>query len=428
MNRPRQSHTRTCLGLLAVTLGLGLARERAGAHGLPPAAVAIVAQDEQGPRIVRLTAGLALRQADGAYRYVCPALWGDADSLPAYALPDQPAVVLSSTGLWLLQSDGNATRHPDALAEGYALDLAAQGGKLFVLRSVERTGSEIIQVSATQVTRIWRDAQLWTSLTAGADFLAVARLTEGDRLAQRKLTPDGRGLSDAEAAAPAGTVNVLARAAGSKLYLVLAYNGGRQLGKLDDGGWNPLHSANAAIAGPVQLEGAGTYVALDGSLSQLEGGALVPFEAARDAAVSCLDCYERHCYACTREGVQALTPAGLAAPTFDLSKLVSPAVAGVSDEIAAQCELQWQHLRFDLLAFGVSLREDGPGAGPAPAAVGGEPVGASGGTPAGGDAPKPAADGRGCSCGLLGRTNGSGALALGELLLVGGLRLRRPRR
>jgi len=428
MNPSPQPHRGVWLAVLMIMSMLALARGRAAAHGLPPAAVAVVSQDERGPTIVRLTAGLALRQADGAYRYVCPALWGDAESLPAYALPDQPAVVLSSTGLWLLHDDGSATRHPETLAEGYALDLAAQGGKLFVLRSVDRTGSEIIQVTATQIASVWRDAGLWTSLAAGTDFLAVARLTHDDRLAQRKLSPDGRMLSEAEVAAPPGAVNVLARAAGDELYLAVAYNGGRQLGKLDASGWTPVQTANAAIAGPVQLQDAGAYLAVDGSLSRLEDGALVALEAASGHAVTCLGCYVGQCYACTREGLRALDAVGLAATTFDLSKLVAPAVASLSPALAATCDLQWQHLRFDLLGFGVSLREDEG----APAASGGGPsratdavTGEAGALGAAGGAPKPAANGGGCSCGLLGRPTRSNAIALAVLLLGGGLRRRR---
>ena len=265
---------------LALWVGMLALAGRASAHGLPPAAIAIVAQDAQGARVVRLTAGLAVREDDGDYRFVCPSAWGDVDSLPAHALPDQAVVVLSSSGLWLLQDDGTLTRHPDAQAQGYAFDLAALGGKLFVLRTRDRTGSEILEVSATQVKSIWRDASLWTSLTAGADFLAVARLTEDDRLAQKRLTAAGELLDSAEAEAPAGTVNVQARGAGSELYLSLALNGGRQLGKLDADGWQRIHTASAAIAGPVQLGQAGAVLALDGSLARLDGDALEPLPAA----------------------------------------------------------------------------------------------------------------------------------------------------
>ena len=397
------------------------------AHGLPPAAVAVVAQDAQGPRIVRLTAGLALRESDGDYRFVCPNAWGDVDSLPAYALPDEPAVVLSSSGLWLLQDDGSVTRHPDARADGYAFDLAAQGDKLFVLRTHDRTGSEIIEVSATQVKSLWRDAALWTSLSAGSDFLAVARLTQDDRLAQKRLTPRGEVLSSNEGQAPAGTVNVLARGVGNELFLTLAFNGGRHLGRLDDSGWKPVQSANAAIAGPVQLEEGGVYLALDGSLARLDSSALAPLEAASSTPLSCLGCYGTQCYACTRDGLKALEASGLGATTFELSKLVRPRVEGMSDEDAARCELQWEHFRFDLLAFGVSLRE-GEDAAPAavggrtaPAAAGGSMAGASGNA-----APKPAAD-AGCSCALPGRPAAGSGVLLMLASLVFGRSLRRRR-
>jgi len=401
---------RAWLRLLVCLPALWFPTAPLAAHGLPPAPVAIVAQDAQAPRIVRLAAGFALRHTDGAYRYVCPALWGDVESLPAYALPGQPAVVLSSAGLWLLHEDGRVSAHPDPLAAaGSPFDLAAVSGKLYVLRSPDRRSSELVEVTAERVTRVWQDAALWTTLAAGDDFLAVARLSEDDQLVQQTLSTSGVPRQRMQAAAPAGSVNVLARAAGSDVYLVLANHAGRQLGRLGADGFEMLQSARATIAGPVHGEDGRVYVALDGKLALLQGGSLLQLEEASGANVSCLGCYERQCYACTGAGVQPLTAAGLDAPTFELAQLAPPQLDGLSGELESACDLQWEHLRFDLLGLGIEPREPAP---LSPTAGNLAPAAGSGPT-AGRNAP--AADsGEGCSVGA--RPSGAHALELLALL------------
>jgi hypothetical protein len=153
----------------------------------------------------------------------------------------------------------------------------------------------------------------------------------------------------------------------------------------------------------------------------LEDGALTPLEA---ASVSCLGCYEQQCYACTRDRILPLDAAGLGAASFDLSKLVPPTLTGLDQETATSCDLQWQHLHFDMLAFDASLQAPAANSSNVIAATGGV-SGAPrvGGAGAAGSAPKPAADG-GCSAPLGGLT-GSDALALVALVLSRGLRRRR---
>jgi MYXO-CTERM domain-containing protein len=255
--------------------------------------------------------------------------------------------------------------------------------------------------------------------------VGVARLTDDDRLAQQKLSPEGAPLASAQAKAPPGTVNVLARAAGSELYLVVSYNGGRQLGQLDASGFRILSSASASIHGPVQGAGAEAYLALDGALSRMQAGTVSQLAEASSTPVSGLGCYEQQCYACTRDGIAPLTAAGLGSLTFELSSLVPPALAGLPQGTADMCDLQWQHFRFDLLGLGVELREPAAaGSGTASLPIAGN--GAAAGNPSLPQATAPAAKSGGCNL-TQGTRSGSPGWALSGLALLWRWRTRRRR-
>lgn len=344
----------------------------------------MVSKNERGPVVVRLTAGLALRQAASTYRFVCPAAWGDSDALPGYGLPNGPAVLLSSKGLLLMRDDGSVAQHPDAGAQGTPIDIVALAGKLYVLR-VRGTGSEIIEVDQDRVHSVWSDATLWTTLAAGDDFLAVARLSDDDRLEQLRLSPSGMQLDSARAAAPSGAVAVSARALGKDLFLNVAWSGGRQLGALSASGFNVVQRASAAIAGPVQAPDGTRYIALDSALSRMAAdGALTPVPTT--TPIDCLGRYADALYACTREGIQSLGESGLGELSFDLAQLAPPDLSGLAAEPASACDLQWQHFRFDLLSLGITPLD------PSTAGGGGQAAGSPADmpAPAGQPAPSPA--------------------------------------
>jgi hypothetical protein len=350
---------------LGVIAGTAAVARPALAHGPAPSAVAVVAQDDLGPRVVRLTSGLALRQPDGSYGYLCPALWSDTDAVGAYGLPGQPVVILASSGLHLLHDDGTVTPHPDPLAAGSAFDIAALGGKLYVLRIKGSTGSEIVEVTSEAVKSIWTDTQLWTTLAAGDDYLALARLGDGDDVDQLRLSPEGTVLDKASANGPPAPLIVFARTLGHELYLAVTANGGRTLGQLKSGSFVTTQNASAAIAGPVQASSGAVFVALDSALDRMDGATLTPITT--DTPINCLSHYETHSYACTREGVQALLPEGLGALSFQLAQLTAPKLDKLTGTAADTCGQQWEHLRFDLLGLGITLNSESLAAGGAAA-------------------------------------------------------------
>lgn len=399
-SRPRRRRPRCALLSVALSV-LGFSSPLA-AHGPPPAALAILAEDARGPTFVRLHGGLARRERSDQFRYLCPAAWGDELALPAAAIPDGPIVVASARGLVVLDSEGRASPHSDPHAVGASSDFAELGASLFALR-VADGATEVLAIDAMRVRTVFSEPGSWASIAATDDSLGLQRLN-GERLEQLRITADGAVLDRSLARSPEGAYLVLARATARELYAVVATPRGRELGQIDAGAWRSLELTGAAIAGPIELPDGRALVALDGQLG--------PLSSPRDVLegvppVSCLGRLGAHAYACTRAGVSDLEDTRLADPIFSLSSLGPPDLDRVDEPQRAACQLQWEHVRFDLLAFGVALRE--------PVEVEPELVDAGDSADAAADSGK-ARDRSGCGVG--GAPGRGGALALFAALVA----------
>jgi len=362
---------------------------RALAHGPVPTALSIVDEDAAGPTLVRLNSGLARRESADVYRYVCPAAWGDEVVLPAARIVGGPAVVAGGRGLFLIDPAGRVTTHPDPNAAGSSIDFAVIGEQLFVLR-IARGVTEVLEVDATRVRRIFSESGNWTTIAATSDAIGLQRLHES-RIEQLRIAPDGTVIDRVSAPEPDDSILVLARATSRELYAVLTTPAGRELGRIESGRWVRLEAASASIAGPVETPDGEPFVALDSELIQLpeprgalEG--LVP--------VSCLGRLGSLAYACTRDGLSVLSSSGLSGPLFELSSLQPPDLALVDEAQSEACQVQWQHFRFDLLALGLTLNES-PAQGGAGGATGAG--GAKAPSAADGGEADPAGDADGCA-------------------------------
>jgi MYXO-CTERM domain-containing protein len=349
------------VGVLA-WLGLlwaGSHADRAAAHGAPPAALSILDRDARGPRMVRLTGGLAQRDAaGGSYRMICPAAWGDDLALPAISLSSGSTVIAGGQGLMLLARDGVASAHPDPLAAGPSSDLARLGDQIFALRT--RAGrSELLAVDASHVTLMFSDSAPWSSLAATEDSIGLQRLEDG-RLEQLRLAADGTQLGRESAPAPMNATFVSARATGRELYALVGTAFGRELGRIEADRFQPLATAEATIAGPVELADGRLLVAIDSIVSELADGDRALRPLADLPPVSCLARTGADAYACTREGVIALAGDVVGAELFQLARLQPPDLQRVAEAQRALCGLQWEHFRFELLTIGIEVEADVP--------------------------------------------------------------------
>jgi hypothetical protein len=340
--------------------------------------------------MIRLTGGYARVIDQSHAEFLCPAAWGDDLVSPAATIPGGPVVVAGSRGLYLVDANGVVKPHPDPLAAKPATDFARLGDKLYLLRSSGES-SEILEVTASQVRTVFTDQGNWTSIAATSSAIGLQRLTD-TRIEQARITADGMVLGRDSAPAPADPILVIARATPEELYAVVATATGRELGQIQGDQWTRIQLASSSIAGPVQVPQGDVFIAVDTELLKFSEPRMV-IESA--PPVSCLGRLGELAYACTRDG---LSPLGgtVGRPLFRLSSMSPPDLTKIAPTLdPSQCETQWEHFRFDLLALGVTLMEppvtadagqggmsEAGAVAPLSAGVGGAPIamaGASGG-------------------------------------------------
>jgi hypothetical protein len=343
----------------AVALGIAsslLAAAHVSAHGPAPSALAIVDDDADGPKMIRLTGGYARRVDASHYQFLCPAAWGDDVVLPAATIPGGPVVVAGGRGLYLVDANGVATPHPDPLAAKPATDFARLGDRLYVLRT-SAEGSEVLEVTPTQLRMVFADSGNWTSIAATASAIALQRLTD-THVEQARITADGSVLGRDSAPAPLEPILVIARATTQEFYAVVATTTGRELGQVQGDQWKRIELASSSIAGPVELPNGESFIAVDTDLVRLpEPQTLLEGMP----PVSCLGRLGDIAYACTRDGLASMSQAGVGQPIFQLASMMPPDLSKIAPTLdPSLCESQWEHFRFDLLALGVTLTEPPP--------------------------------------------------------------------
>lgn len=366
--RSRQRTFALVLGMFALFSPLATAR----AHGPAPAALGVLAWDGEQVELVRLNVGLARRVADGRFRFVCPALWGDERGAPAAPLARGEIVLAAGSGLFVLSGDGAPQPHPDANARGAVVDLVRAGDGLYALR-VAGGQSELLAIDAQRVRAVWNDPSVFFSLAAERERLLALRASELN-LEWQWLDVSGAPGDAGQLALPISVEYAFARLSRELPYALVLEQGRPELGSLASGSWVSIAKGAASIAGPLAVEDA-DLIAVDGQLSQLDGVALEPL--APGPYVTCLDHIGELAYACTREGLARVSASGVGDTLFALSQLAPPDLSAAADQAQREaCDYQWQDLRFDLLALGVQVSLD-----PEPAVDAGAPQADAGARP-----------------------------------------------
>lgn len=329
---------------------------------------------------MRLSTGVALRRGAERFQFVCPAAWGDEYPAPLAALDDGTLVVGASSGLMLLSADGKVRPHPDPAAAGITTELVRGMHSVFSLR-VTQQGSEVLAIDAQTVRVIWQDTKSWYSLAAFDDKLLLLRAS-GVLVEQLTLgASDGKEIDRQTATMGLPVDYAFARATGGAAYALLLFQTAPQLGTLRMGNFNKIAEGLSSISGPLTV-GTMTYVAVDGQMSALVDGGVVPLQ--ESAYVLCLEQADDLPYACKPDGIASVNPRGrgLDAAVFKLSWLTPPDLTLLaSGKPHDRCDYQWQDMRFDLIALGMPLPGDGASDAGVIAPIGAEPEPSDAGLP-----------------------------------------------
>lgn len=358
------------------------------AHGPAPAIIGVAAAGAEGPRVLRLSVGMALRAPDG-WRFLCSAAWGG-PTAPLASSGDGETTWIATSGRVRELSAGvvGGDGGPDGSS---VLAMAATGGATFALARTDG-GAALWRLGAP--APVWEGQGAWTGLSAEGGRLAMAR-TADDGL--HVLTLSASGGEEGEAVFPGvspGATPSL-RAAGGALYVLLREGAAQDLSRVDGDALVPVVVGSDVVLGPVSAPG-GAVVVVGGVLGALAGDAVEPRDASR--AWTCLAEGAGGSWACAQRDLFEVGAAGVAGPVASIGELLPPDWSTVPSAAVADCGAEWTDLVVDAAlelaqdaedaVGGAGGAEDAADGGAAPGGpVGDAPPGASGCAASGGQAP-----------------------------------------
>ncbi len=352
----RRVHLSRILGAL---LALGLLTSLPAttwAHGPQPAAVKVLATDKQGPVLIQLSDGLALRR-QGSWRYVCQALWDGPLSPQVVALDENRIFIVGTLGLYRLGAQGHilGPEQPD-LSALQVQELAVAGTRVVALWN-DGVNAHLTDATTSAGVALWQGVGDWTGLAADASSVDLASVDlQGNLLwSHLSLTQGLAATSTVPLQQPGATVR-LRREAGSLYGLV--YSGEfALLGTLNlaaeptpgqDSGilaWHLLAKTYRPLDGPLQL-GDQLLVAENGILRRVQDGGLQTVDDTR--WYSCLGRSDAGPYFCALTEITGLGAQGQAQKSwFTLAMLDPPLTDGLSGDRAFNCTASWQNFAFD---------------------------------------------------------------------------------
>jgi len=359
----------SCLSLSAV----------ARAHGGPPAIENVVASDDGGPWLAELSEGFALREADGAWSFVCPALFA-ADTPPPYATVAD--IVWISGGMDLFRVRANRTVEaadaPD-LSTARVLSLAALDGALIALRSEpalkpgENAGTELIALRGDTEESLLRDpTSFWSALAvqpahaAGDDAMLWLARIAADGFEVLGLSASGQELARALTPWSSSPLSIRLTAAGEDVFLHLYDNLGYKLVHV---GTRGEAAAEAVVIAEAQGPMRGPVVRDDEMLFTQDEQLLIYRDGATELSDGVLGSEPLTCltaeHACTPSRLYEITSVQAAeefdpgSALLDLALLEAPTLRPQDADLGQYCTAQWLVFQADLLRAGITSSDAG---------------------------------------------------------------------
>jgi hypothetical protein len=245
------------LGLSAALLTMALAPVASEAHGPAPAALRVVASDGDGPWLVQLSVGYALRRSDdGGWSYLCPSFWGSAESAPAALAFDDREVLLALPERLAVVDRDAVTRSVagSALPSSQVLGWSAKAGVVRVLQ-ITPEGRTVWEVTPTEAFEGLALTEDWTGVGHHGPELVLAR-TDGDRVWLGRQAEPGSPLDVTEALPSGGQDRTATLRSGEDgTFLLLRSATEVDIHELVDAAVTDWGSVPSPSTGPVRLDG-----------------------------------------------------------------------------------------------------------------------------------------------------------------------------
>lgn len=353
--RSRAQRICACVALL-LTSGA-----TAHAHGGPAATLGIASADGEIPNLVVLNEGLAISKPSG-WMFLCPRLWGDADSgsgkVPlALSVDGVSSFVIGNDDLYVVRDGELIAQGRADLSSASVIALAADDDALFGLR-IEDEDSTVVQINAEPAGSVlFASEESWAALAADDGRLHLARSVNAGELALLSLDRRGEVLDESVVPLPGALAQLQLRPSGQRLFGVMFDGAQYLLGVLDESSFQIVLPSAGPIAGPQRSEGGSLWIAPDGVLMRARDAQdpWLGFDAVgEERRVTCLGRFRSLHYACVGTEIYELGDDGLRARIFQLDELAAPGPELVTAPLAAECEIQWSLFRYDLERSGLT--------------------------------------------------------------------------
>jgi hypothetical protein len=339
----------------------------AHAHGGPPAIENVLASDDQGPWLAELSEGFALRDADGEWSFVCPALFA-ADTPPVSATVGN--VVWISGGMDLYQLTASralqASDEP-SLSSARVLGLGVIERALLALRvgpPLEQggnAGTELVRLQGDTEALVFQDrAAFWNVLVVQSTVIWLARI-DGSGFELLELSATGEEIARASTPWPTSPLSIRLGAAGEHVFVHVYDNLGYKLVHVATRGEAlnegiVIAEAQGPIRGPVELGDELLFTQDEQLLAYRAGATELSDSVLGSEALTCLT--PRHaCSASRLYAIDTLEAAGAFEPgraLIDLARLREPALRPDDPDLAQYCTAQWLVFQGDLARVGIS--------------------------------------------------------------------------
>jgi hypothetical protein len=353
--------TLTLLGIVAFSPGVVLA------HGGPPAALGLLAANPEGPEVILLNEGLAIKRPQ-VWSFLCPSIWGEPNQAsgkyPLARSADGVDIwVCGGDDLYLLRDQQLVAQLRPEYRRDQMFGLANDAQHVYGLHltgSSRRASSEVVRLQTEGDTTFWKSDDYWSAITADAKGIYVARVAAEKQLEVVTLDQQGQERSRALATLPLTPLEIQLHTLGERVYVTANDGTLYMFGYFDGGTWKEVLQDKLAILGPQASSDGTLWIAIGGMLARLHDDMAEP--TGETGFITCLEQWNDWHYACVGSDLFQLTETGIGERVFELDGFHAPDPTLVPPAVEASCEQQWVLYSVDATRSGLTF-VDWPDAG-----------------------------------------------------------------
>lgn len=315
------------------------------AHGPGAAALQLIDEDGQGPSVVALTSGLAIRTESGSWRFLCESLWGEVETPLLGASAEGPVWIIGADQAYLLQAGEVSESGITELNSTFTSNLSAADSHVFAL-----TGDGAVSVlwrlnDDATATPVFEDQETsWTSLVSVGDVAWLARPDESGMLMAR-VDSNGNVLAEGVATIDLGGGTGILRGTPDSAWLLTVGGTDFALYQIhDDFSFQLVAEDTKPILGPVTVGGR-TLIGTRGELVDVTG--MEPTTIATEENMACLRWRGEIAYACVLPDLVYADSEGFGETLFNTARLLGPVLENLDEETAETCWNDWLHFAFE---------------------------------------------------------------------------------